>query len=121
MARILSVSYDQLLLQTRQMLLKASGYDVTSALGFKESIHHCEKGEFDLFILGHSIPLADKEALIEAFRKSCPGVIVSLRKTNESDVLGADYYIEPDPRRLLALVAKVLGDKSNRATPTKRN
>jgi DNA-binding response OmpR family regulator len=77
------------------MLLQASGYDVTSALGFRESIHHCERGEFDLFILGHSIPLADKEALIDAFRKSCPGLIVSLRKTNESDVHGADYYVEP--------------------------
>jgi hypothetical protein len=31
-------------------------------------------GDFDLFILGDSIPPAHKEALIRAFRSRCPGL-----------------------------------------------
>jgi YesN/AraC family two-component response regulator len=33
-ARILSVSYDQPLMRTRQMLLETKGYEVVSAIGF---------------------------------------------------------------------------------------
>lgn len=110
MTHILSVSYDNALLQTGQLLLEARGYSVTSGLGFKESLRHCTEGGFDLFILGHSIPQPDKQALIEAFHQSCPGPIVSLRKTNEPDTSGANHYVDPDPRSVLNLVVTVLGD-----------
>lgn len=108
MARILSVSYDKALLTNAT--LEASGHSVTSAFGYTESLHQCKRGGFDLFILGHSISQTDKQALIEAFHQACPGVIVSLRKPNESDAFGADYYIDPAPNALLDIVAKILGE-----------
>jgi len=100
-----------MLLHTRRLLLEAKGYAVTSALGFSESLYHCKQGGFDLFILGHSIPENDKQALIEGFRKSCSGPIVSLTRGLQPHVVGADYYIDPDPQNVLKLVDELLGSK----------
>jgi DNA-binding response OmpR family regulator len=69
--RILSVSYDQALLATRKMLLEHRGYDVTSALGFSDAVEQCQNCDFDLFIIGHSIPEKDKLNLIKTFRSHC--------------------------------------------------
>lgn len=113
MAKILSVSYDEPLLRTRHMLLQHSGYDTVSSFGFMASLQHCKQGHFDLFILGHSIPHADKEQLVEEFRRVCPAPIISLRRSSgERLVDGADYHIEPDPEPLLDLVERVLSGKA---------
>ena len=112
MAHILSVSYDELLLWTRRLLLEAHGYTVTSAFGFKDSTRCCQIGGFDLFILGHSIPERDKEALIKEFRASGSAPIVSLRKVSEPEVAGADYHIEPDPESVLNLVGALVGENT---------
>lgn len=65
--QILSVSYDQALLLTRQLMLEGQGYQVVSALGFKEAERKCKDGGFQLMVLGHSIPFNDKQALLESF------------------------------------------------------
>ncbi|HLH06477.1 MAG TPA: hypothetical protein VKW78_04515 [Terriglobales bacterium] len=109
MGRILSVSYDETLLHTREMLLESRGYTVESALGFTEGLELCKQSDFGLFILGHSIPPADKRALIDAFRSSCPGPIISLQKVSEPDVAGADYYVDPFPESVLKVVGEILG------------
>jgi hypothetical protein len=108
MARILSVSYDEELLYTRRLLLESRKYFVTSALGWEESINCCKQGGFDIFILGHSIPETHKQALIESFRASCRGTIISLKCGTESEVKGADYYIDANPEGVLNHVAEIL-------------
>lgn len=117
MTRILSVSYDEPLLRTRHMLLEREGYEVVSSLGFTESLQNCKSADFDLFLLGHSIPRSDKQELVSTFRQHCPGPIISLRRNaGEELVDGADYHIEPDPEPLLKLVRRIFGDggKSSR-------
>jgi hypothetical protein len=42
--RILSISYDEPLLVTREMMLEQAGFTVTSALGFTEAIEKCNSG-----------------------------------------------------------------------------
>jgi DNA-binding response OmpR family regulator len=113
MARILSVSYNQLLLRTRQMLLESKGHEVVSSLGFTQSFSHCKRKKFDLFILGHSIPHSDKRALITAFRKQNRAPIISLRRSPGDELVdGADYHTETDPELLLQLVDEVLSGKN---------
>jgi CheY-like chemotaxis protein len=108
MGRLLSVSYDEPLLRTRHMLLEREGHQVVSSFGFTASLENCHQGNFDLFLLGHSIPHLDKQKLVETFRKHCPAPIISLRRNaGEQLVDGADYHIEPDPEPLLALVKKI--------------
>jgi DNA-binding response OmpR family regulator len=108
MARILSVSYDELLLRTRHLILEREGYDVVSSLSFDDSVEHCKRNDFDLLILGHSIQHSDKQQLVETFRHECPAPIISLRRLDEPPVSGADYCIDPDPPELLKVVATVL-------------
>ncbi len=108
-ARILSVSYDESLLRTRQILLQREGYDVVSTRGFTDSLKRCQEGGFDIFILGHSIPVSDKEHLIQTFHEKCPGPVVSLRRSiGEQRLDGADYHIDPDPEEVLRLISQIV-------------
>lgn len=72
--RILSVSYDEALLETRHMLLEGAGYEVVSALGLQASVELCKRGGFDIFILGHSIAHSEKLELVETFHSLCRAV-----------------------------------------------
>jgi len=111
-ARILSVSYDEVLLRTRHMLLEREGYDVVSAAGFAASFAKCKEGGFDLFVLGHSIPPQEKRTMVEEFRRTCPAPIISLRRhVGEQRVVHADYHIEPDPEPLLRLISDLISRK----------
>src|SRR5215467_13633933 len=106
--RILSVSYDPSLLATRRMLLEQRGFHVVSALGYTQAIAHCNTPDFDLFILGHSIPVADKLELMKTFRKSCPAPILSLERLGEEKVR-SDFHASPDrPEEFLATVEGIL-------------
>jgi DNA-binding response OmpR family regulator len=106
--RILSVSYDASLLATRRMLLEQRGLHVTSALGFTQSIAHCKNPDFDLFILGHSIPVSDKLELIKTFRQNCAAPILSLERHGEEKIR-CDFHASPDePEHFLATVEKIL-------------
>jgi DNA-binding NtrC family response regulator len=108
-ARILSVSYDEVLLRTRLMLLQREGYEVVSTFGFTESLKQCTKGDFDLLILGHSIPASDKQELVSNFKENCKGPIVSLRRQlGEASITGADVTIDPEPELLLRTVSEML-------------
>lgn len=110
--RILSVSYDEVLLRTRHMLLEREGYEVVSAAGFSASLEKCRQGGFDLFVLGHSIPQDEKQKLVEEFRRTCPAPIISLRRSaGEQLVVHADHHIEPDPEPLLKLISDLANSR----------
>lgn len=112
--RILSVSYDDGLLVTREMLLEKSGYNVTSALGFTKAIEYCRHSEFDLFILGHSIPDDDKLHLIKAFRENCPAPILSLERSDERRI-PCDFHASPhDPADFIKVVDDILAEREDR-------
>jgi DNA-binding NtrC family response regulator len=118
MARILSVSYDESLLKTRHLMLEQCGYEVSSALGFTDALRECNSGgAFDLFVLGHSIPLHDKQALVEAFRSRCQAVVVALKRSGEDlAATGADFQADPgDPAGMLQLVSKIIQARATAA------
>lgn len=108
---ILSVSYDDILLVTRQMILEKSGYEVTSALGFTKAVEYCQQSGFGLFILGHSIPGNDKLHLINTFRKTCPAPILSLERQGEQRIL-CDFHASPDdPKKFIQVVDDILSGR----------
>lgn len=112
MARILSVSYDQSLLVSRQLILERHGYRIVSAHGFPEALKHCQSPtNFDLFIVGHSIPRVDKETLISEFRSHCSAPVVALKRFGEPRVKGADYEIERRPEAVVQLTEQIASDK----------
>lgn len=112
-ARILSVSYDKTLLGMRHMILENAGYAVVSAHGLESGLEHCRKGGFDLFVLGHSIPDGEKRQMVDVFRQTCPGPIISLRRgASEPMVDDADFHIEPDAEPLLELIGHIVRQKT---------
>ena len=108
---ILSVSYDESLLSTRQMLLQQAGYAVTSALGFPEALELCKKGEFDLVLIGHSIPREDKQVLVRVTRMVSQAPVLSILRPTSVPLAEADYSVQSadGPEALVAAVDKALG------------
>ncbi len=84
------------------MLLQGAGYEVISSLGLGMSLINCVRSDFDLFILGYSIPYSDKQLFwggLDARPRHAP--IISLRRNpGEQIVCGASYHIEADPEPL---------------------
>src|SRR5690242_4047998 len=108
MACILCVSYDESFLKKLELLLDGMGHRVASAHGFTAALKECATGDFDLFILGDSIPTAHKEALIGAFRSRCPAPVMVLRGANEREARGADYETDAEPQNVVELVARII-------------
>jgi len=121
--RVLCVSYDVALLTTRRLLLEGAGHEVTPASSFTEASEHCKEGEFDLFILGHSIPVGDIADLIRISRAHGSAPILSLQVPGDGNTPGADYCaFSSGPEEWLQLVSVILekrcshGAVANRST-----
>jgi DNA-binding response OmpR family regulator len=116
MAHILSISYDEMLLRTRDLLLSDAGHVVTSAFGYHEGIDQSAAGDFDMVIIGHSIPHKDKLDFIAKFRESNPqAAVIALTRAGEPKVHEVDYYVNPgDPEELLRSIAWIINPASDR-------
>lgn len=117
-ARILSITYDETLLRTREMILQSAGHEVTSALGLQDGREACERSGFQLFIIGHSIPERDKLELIGCFRAANPKAqVIALTRAGEPRLKEVDTYINPgDPEELVRAIARVLAPARDRRT-----
>lgn len=104
---ILSVSWDESLLRTRELILKEEGHKVVSALGLAAGLQQCQTGPpFDMLLLGHSLTPLEKEALIAAFRAGCTAPVVALSRGPEY-VSNADFEIAPTPEELVRVAREV--------------
>lgn len=109
MPRILSISYDEPLLRTREMLLHNAGYEVDSAFGFKKAIDYCRTSVYELVILGHSIPLDDKAEIIRQLRSVSSTPVLALERGGEGHVPQADFYADPfRPEEFVQKVSHIL-------------
>jgi CheY-like chemotaxis protein len=107
--RILSISYDKVLLLTRHALLEQEGFEVWSAYGFAEAMEACRgRDDFDVVIMGHSVPWKDKTALVRALRANCDAPLVSILKPGDLAMPQADYSVDAleGPKALLEAVRK---------------
>jgi DNA-binding response OmpR family regulator len=112
MKRILSISYNEALLQTREMLLRFKGYEVESAFGYAAAIRACKNGNFDLAVIGHSIPREGQEAMIEQLKAICPTPVLALRRVDENPVASADYTMDlADPAEFINYIDGILSGK----------
>jgi len=109
MARILSVSYDDTLLRTRELLLEGRGHRVVSCLGFTKALDQSAKQGFDMLVVGHSIPAGDKARIIDRFREYNPmAEVVALMRTGEARLETVDYYLNPgDPVAFLETIDRI--------------
>jgi len=107
--RILSLSYDGSLLETRRMLLERAGYAVTSAQRLADALNACDTASYDLVIVGHSIPRGDKRELVAELRKrGCTAPVLSLLRADEEPIDEAAAAIDPDPQHVLDTVERMV-------------
>jgi DNA-binding response OmpR family regulator len=106
--RILSVSYDPVLLHTRQMLLESHGFRVTSAEGFVDAIEKCKAAGYDLIVIGHSIPHKDKLAMMRETEAHCPVPVVALLRINEPSLEGAADADPYNPADVIGTIRRLL-------------
>lgn len=114
-ARILSLSCDETLLRMRHMIFENAGYDVVSAAPSAGDIEALKQGDFDVLVLGHTIPHHEKETLAHGFRRLSSGTVISLRSNGDEQLVnGADHHVDADPEPLLKLIAEVARPKTSR-------
>ena len=108
--RVLSLSYDESLARTRDMLLSAAGVDVATYTDLQRALHACRAEDFDLIVIGHSIPTHERRKLLEEVRRSCAAPVLALQRHGDTPLLGADYVFDASqsPAQLLETVMHVL-------------
>lgn len=107
---ILSLSYDVALLDSRRLLLEQAGYQVTSVVGVDAALDACRQRTYDLVIIGHSIPSAHKQKLIEQLRAVCQTPVLGLQRSGER-MENADHVFSSSegPGAFLDAVERILG------------
>src|SRR5258708_34332732 len=98
---ILSVSYDTSLARTREMLFSNAGFQVSSVLTVAEAVRECGECPFALIVIGHSIPLKDRETLVKALRSRFTHPILALIRPNESPPPGDEHLFDTTERPTL--------------------
>lgn len=109
-ARILSVTYDPSLAATREMLFSSVGFQVSSTSNINHALELCANNEFDLVVIGHSMPMEQTRLLVKGLRLRCDTPLLVLQRPGESLVAGVDYIFDSteSPALLLESVVNIL-------------
>jgi DNA-binding response OmpR family regulator len=108
--RILSISNDQRLATSRQLVLESQEFDVESFTS-QTALIECQGKSFDVAILGHTVPDSEKRTLVDELRRLCPGIrVIGLLQFGEVPDPAWDgaCRIDDGPNALLEAVRSVL-------------
>jgi CheY-like chemotaxis protein len=106
-ASILSITYDASLAATREMLFTSVGFQVSSASTVSQALQLCANQDFDLIVIGHSMPLEQTRFLVKGLRLHCDAPLLVLQRPGESLVPGVDYVFDSTESPALLLEAVV--------------
>jgi CheY-like chemotaxis protein len=119
-ALILSVCLDSSLLETRKLVLESAGYLAVSVTSVEEAVSRFLAADFDLVLLGHSIPTRDRERMTHLIRASRPTTpVVFIANSSAQRDYFADATLENDPRKLITGIEEILAKEAR--TPPSRN
>jgi DNA-binding NtrC family response regulator len=115
-ARILSVSYDRSLAATRDLLFTTAGYQVSSVFIVGHAIQLCAAEPFDLVVIGHSIPIQQRELLLKEVRRQCATPTLALCRHGEPPLSNADHVFDSadSPGFLLETVVEILKSRERK-------
>lgn len=110
---VLAVGLDWYLLERHREAWKAVGYFVVSTASIKGAIDHLQVGDFDLVLLGHSIPAEARERLVFLIRAAGAHVPVACiaDSPGQHDSF-ADATFARDSDDLLTAMRELLRSKS---------
>ncbi|HMD20558.1 MAG TPA: hypothetical protein VKH40_09560 [Alloacidobacterium sp.] len=106
---VLAFGFDPSLMASRIRVLQSVGYLVVRASSISETVDHFQSGDFDLVLLCHSVPAADRERLTSSIRAWGSGTpIVSIKGSlGECDAF-VNATLEDGPNKLVAGIRDVL-------------
>jgi len=109
--RILSVAYLRDLGESRQALLRAAGYHVTTVDSVREAVLQLKKAGFDLVIVGHAVHRRDDQLVVEA-AESAGNVPTLLLYQSHPHLSGQQHFnVEDGSDEFLRVVAQMCKDK----------
>jgi hypothetical protein len=82
--QILSLAYDLGLANSRERLLASAGYQVSTFLDIADAVKACQAQHFDLIVVGHSIPVAQRKAFVKEVRRLCEAPVLAILRPGES-------------------------------------
>ncbi len=115
---ILSISRDQLLLETRAAILRKSGHEVISVSNLEEFLQALQEIGVDLVVVGHTVPGAQRDEvyrILEEVECLCP--VIELYASAVPPKTAAHFQLAVHDRTfqtdLLQLVRQVLAEEQN--------
>ena len=115
-ARILSISYNVVLLRTREMLLKEAGLDAVSVSNYAELLDALKSTEYDLCILGHSLPEKEKLRVFNVLKEKLPEIpILEIYRFHPDLKTGLTMSSQTSPEEFLETVLLTVRPDSEKA------
>jgi CheY-like chemotaxis protein len=74
MANVIHVGTNEAVLSPRKTILEKAGHTVTLARDLRELVSACEKGSFDVGIIGQALPQMEKLRVADTLRGRCAGI-----------------------------------------------
>ena len=97
--RILHVEFDRTLLAVRHALLESAGFEVISCFsGLATREVSTATAPFDLFLIGHAAPVAERNELVAWMKSNFPRttvVVLRPRETDSSPIGDVTTTVEP--------------------------
>lgn len=107
---ILALGLDSLAAGQRS-IWQSAGYFVTPIKSISEAIIHLREGDFDLVLLGHSIPTDSQERFTSLIRESGSRTpVVSITGSSTVRDSFADATIRNDPDSLLKSIRELMAE-----------
>jgi CheY-like chemotaxis protein len=104
-------------------ILRAAGYEITSASSFYQALERLQENRFDLVLVGRSIPGVQLRGFLElAQLKARSARTMVLRDSSQASDFQADYLHDPDqgPEALLNAIRNVfVSSQVSTRLPTK--
>ena len=117
---VLAVGLDSSLLANQSSVWQSAGFIVTSTGSIKDAIGHIRDGDFDLVLLGHSIPVDSRERfafLLRAIGSRTPVVSITDSPTDGDSF--ADATIKNEPSNLLQSIGELMAERAKSSAPSR--
>jgi DNA-binding response OmpR family regulator len=112
---VLAVCLDSSLLTNQSAVWQSAGYYFTFTGSIREAIAHFRDGDFDLVLLGHSIPADSRERLAFLIRASGSRIpVVCVTDASSDTDTFADATIRSEPIKMLEDIEELIANRAKR-------
>lgn len=117
---VLAVGLDSSLVAGQSSAWQSAGHFVTPVKSIREAILHLREGDFDLFLLGHSIPIDSRERftfLVRASGSRTP--VISITDSPKGHDGFADLTIGNELANLLKSIREFMTERAGASAPSR--